>query len=693
MDRIANNFCLTAHLEAPFVCSKITRLFNSEITKVLTYGVITPDQVCGLLSNNTCGQFHSPLDDWKINLEASHHLNLSQITSKRQVIFPNETSSDLFRVIHLSDTHVDLNYAAGSAAVCEEPLCCQATSTPKNTSVDPAQEKAGYWGHYGFCDVPLRLFVATLRHLNETLGKSRDIEYILWTGDIQPHDVWSQSKRTALQIYDTIFKRIFKHLPNVIILPTLGNHEMVPVDSFSPSNLASIARDDSPEWLYRKLDAFWSRWLPSDTEATVTRDGFYAATVRPGLKVISLNTNFCHSRNFWLFINSTDPGNQLQWLVHELQLSELAHERVHIIGHIPPGADDCLRVWSKNYNQIINRYAATITGQFFGHTHTSEFEMFYADQASATQSKLGAATASASKGANEKASEMPRSADVNNLLKMKSERKEPVASITVPVKPAKGGLKPISVAQIGPSITTFIDLNPSYRIYTIDPKRDFRPIDYETFYVNLTEANLAERSAKPQWHSAGFFSKKFGLQDITPESMHELVSSIATSLKISEAVSVSYEIENKDNSTDDEDKDQNGADADDNNDDDNDDDDETEDDAGSDGVNDDGHDQRRKNSTARAARPTVSGVNDSNRKQQSLNSKARLLGLGSDDRLYELYLLFNSYSDKFNRTVFEKITLEDRKKFLCRLLSGRSHDLTVCKQMIPTMDVPQLANI
>lgn len=76
-------------------------------------------------------------------------------------------------------------------------------------------------------------------------------------------------------------------------------------------------------------------------------------------------------------MNSTDPATELQWLIYELQTAEFSGEKVHIIGHIPPGHSDCLKIWSRNYYAIVNRYEATITAQFFGHTHFDEFEVFY----------------------------------------------------------------------------------------------------------------------------------------------------------------------------------------------------------------------------------------------------------------------------------------------------------------------------
>ena len=53
------------------------------------------------------------------------------------------------------------------------------------------------------------------------------------------------------------------------------------------------------------------------------------------------------NKNFWLLLNSTDPGDELQWLVYEFQLSEFKGEKVHILGDIPNcHVLDCLRVWS-----------------------------------------------------------------------------------------------------------------------------------------------------------------------------------------------------------------------------------------------------------------------------------------------------------------------------------------------------------
>ena len=68
---------------------------------------------------------------------------------------------------------------------------------------------------------------------------------------------------------------------------------------------------------------------------------FYVVT---GFRIISLNMNYCNNHNFWLLLNLTDPLGELKWLIDELFKAEAAGEKVHILGHIPPGITDCLKV-------------------------------------------------------------------------------------------------------------------------------------------------------------------------------------------------------------------------------------------------------------------------------------------------------------------------------------------------------------
>ena len=69
---------------------------------------------------------------------------------------------------------------------------------------------------------------------------------------------------------------------------------------------------------------------------------FLQISLRKGLRLISLNTNFCNNMNFWLLINFEDPHKHLHWLYNQLLKAEFRKEKVFIIGHIAPGLNDCL---------------------------------------------------------------------------------------------------------------------------------------------------------------------------------------------------------------------------------------------------------------------------------------------------------------------------------------------------------------
>lgn len=72
-----------------------------------------------------------------------------------------------------------------------------------------------------------------------------------------------------------------------------------------------------------------------------------------------------------------DPFGQLKWLVKTLKKAEENNESVHILMHIPTGANDTFSVWSREYTRIVDRFSHIITGQFVGHTHLDEWHLIY----------------------------------------------------------------------------------------------------------------------------------------------------------------------------------------------------------------------------------------------------------------------------------------------------------------------------
>ncbi len=84
-----------------------------------------------------------------------------------------------------------------------------------------------------------------------------------------------------------------------------------PCNLFPPPSI----KTDNISWLYDTLADSWIKLgLPADTRDSIQSGAFYTTLIRPGLRVISLNMNYCSRENFWLLINTTDPLGQLQWV-------------------------------------------------------------------------------------------------------------------------------------------------------------------------------------------------------------------------------------------------------------------------------------------------------------------------------------------------------------------------------------------
>ncbi|XP_043467643.1 sphingomyelin phosphodiesterase isoform X2 [Leptopilina heterotoma] len=447
-------FCTYFKIQSPRVCSGVTDLFGGEVIYVLKQIDLGPAQICSFVIGDACEDTYNPQHEWEV---AFPPVNKPPI----QPPIPPKEGAPTFKVLHISDTHYDPYYMEGSNAECNEPLCCRYTNGRPLT----ASAAAGRWGDYRKCDTPKRTVDHMLNHIATT---HTDIDYILWTGDLPPHDVWNQTREENLNILRDTVQQMIEHFPKIPIFPALGNHESAPVNSFPPQ---FITDNDSISWLYDELDIQWKKWLPSAVSRTVRMGAYYSVLVRPGFRILSINTNYCNNKNWWLLINSTDPVNELQWLIYELQTAEMSGEKVHIIGHIPPGHADCLKIWSRNYYHIINRYESTITAQFFGHTHFDEFEVFY---------------------------------DTTDLGRA------------------------LSIAYVGPSVSPYYDLNPGYRIYYVDgdhAKTTRMVVDHESWVMNLKEANLYDY---PFWYKSYSARQAYQMSSLLPKDWDSLIDKMSS---------------------------------------------------------------------------------------------------------------------------------------------------------------------
>lgn len=54
----------------------------------------------------------------------------------------------------------------------------------------------------------------------------------------------------------------------------------------------------NPTWLYDSLADVWQDWVPPTSMATLRKGGYYVVKPKPGLRVLSMNGNYCNSMNW-----------------------------------------------------------------------------------------------------------------------------------------------------------------------------------------------------------------------------------------------------------------------------------------------------------------------------------------------------------------------------------------------------------
>uniref|UniRef100_T1JMX9 Uncharacterized protein n=1 Tax=Strigamia maritima TaxID=126957 RepID=T1JMX9_STRMM len=437
------SLCTTFKVESEFVCRGAVTAFVHDAVHILKSSPnLKEKDICGFVIGEECetSEFESKYN-WSVPLPSTPK-------PAPVPVVPPPDGLPTIRILHLSDTHLDPFYKVGANAVCGLPLCCREANGMPITS----KNAAGKWGDYRKCDAPIELVDNMLEHISKT----HQVDYIFWTGDLPPHDIYNQSKIGNVNIIKQLADILHKHFPNTLIFPALGNHEGHPVNSFPPPE---VGGEFSISWLYDELSKSWSSLIQKEFDTnTIRRGAYYSVPISKGFRIISLNMNYCNTKNWWLLSNFVDPAQELKWLIDELEKAELINEKVYILGHIPPGSHDCTKAWSRNFHTIVTRFENTIAAQFYGHTHFDEVMLFYNEE-------------------NE---------------------------------------RPTNIAYIGASTTPYTNLNPAYKIFTADGERanSTRAIlDGESYYTNLTEANL---NGSPIWRRLYSYKSDYHMQSLTP---------------------------------------------------------------------------------------------------------------------------------------------------------------------------------
>lgn len=232
-----------------------------------------------------------------------------------------------------------------------------------------------------------------------------------------------------------------------------------------------MAPQFSTQWLYEELLNEWSDWIPEEYHETFRMYGYYAK-VDGNKRFIVLNSNYGARLNFFNLLDYKDNGNMLNWLHNELINATLSKQMVYIVGHIAPDADECYTHWVATYRDFLETFKNVIRGQFFGHTHHDEIRIYYNTKQ-----------------------------------------------------------EPIGTAYLGPSVTTYLDVNPAFRFYTMDPDTGIL-LDHITHYLNISDANLNSKkftpfqSYKPEWNFEYSARQSYNLPSLSAVDWYNFVKSL-----------------------------------------------------------------------------------------------------------------------------------------------------------------------
>lgn len=99
--------------------------------------------------------------------------------------------------------------------------------------------------------------------------------------------------------------------------------------------------------------------MDAEAKAIYVKHGYYTTKLRTSdgrvhdkVNIVAVNTQTCYNVNYYLWVNRNDPGQELAWLEQTLREIESRNESVIILGHVPPGSNDCLYQWAVRYRAL-----------------------------------------------------------------------------------------------------------------------------------------------------------------------------------------------------------------------------------------------------------------------------------------------------------------------------------------------------
>ncbi|CDW88676.1 ser thr protein phosphatase family protein [Stylonychia lemnae] len=330
--------------------------------------ILTPDYFCGKIVK-LCenGPEYKEIDSTDairkiLKNKQPHMQNNDYIDTIYKQIGEDPKPRKTLKFVQIADPHVDFWYQEDVFADCGYGYCCrQQTQTGKGSIL------TGKFGTLNVgCDPPRATFEEALKFIKEEIKP----DVLLWTGDNSPHDgPMSSEERITYTLNQTsqMIDNAFSP-DNVEIFATYGNHDAFPANQWNFKTGNKAIQDG--------IDTYF-KWMNKDQRERFFKTGYYSQNVEAikdrEVRVISINTGSCDIINKYLFSVLSDPNDQLQFLVSELEHLEKVNGYAILIQHINPS--QCSIPYAIRYQAILDRYQHVIRMNIFGHLHSDRIEL------------------------------------------------------------------------------------------------------------------------------------------------------------------------------------------------------------------------------------------------------------------------------------------------------------------------------
>ena len=329
------------------VCDGAIEHYKDIVVDAFLRRFLDGDYVCTLIKICEDTTEYESIDDY-----AKRILGDKPAPKEREIV-ERKNDDDYYKVLQVSDIHLDMEYEEGTVANCNLPLCCR--KLRDDDLVPVKQILAGFYGTTGKCD-------ANIETVRAFAAKAKELEpdYIMFTGDNIAHSVWLVTqeeviKATRMQI-EAIQEKFGMDTP---IYPAIGNHEKAPVDEF---------HGDETELLQGLADIF-RPYLTDEAYETFRKYGYYSMIVKDKLRIVSINCLLCDSMNFNLLYDFKQTKAMFTWLEGVLSEAEKNGEIIHIMNHIPMQSTQHTIQCSWRLKILLDRYQNIVKGLFSGHSH------------------------------------------------------------------------------------------------------------------------------------------------------------------------------------------------------------------------------------------------------------------------------------------------------------------------------------